>query len=61
MTGTGKSKISRTIARSLKETNQLGASFFFKRGEEDRGNAKKFFPTLTRQLMLIIPKLRSSV
>jgi hypothetical protein len=61
MAGTGKSTISRTVARFLKDTNHLGASFFFKRGEGDRGNAKKFFPTLTRQLMLRIPKLRSGV
>ncbi|KAJ5389771.1 uncharacterized protein N7496_000839 [Penicillium cataractarum] len=61
MAGTGKSTISRTVARSLKDTNHLGASFFFKRGEGDRGNAKKFFPTLTRQLMLMIPVLRSGV
>jgi hypothetical protein len=61
MAGTGKSTISRTVARSLKDTNHLGASFFFKRGEGDRGNAKKFFPTLTRQLMLRISELRSGV
>jgi nucleoside phosphorylase len=61
MAGTGKSTISRTVARSLKDTHYLGASFFFKRGEGDRGNAKKFFPTLTRQLMLMIPALRSGV
>ncbi|CEN60827.1 hypothetical protein ASPCAL03259 [Aspergillus calidoustus] len=61
MAGTGKSTISRTVARSLKDTNHLGASFFFKRGEGDRGNAKKFFPTLTRQLMLWSSELRSSV
>ncbi|KAJ5819444.1 hypothetical protein N7474_005035 [Penicillium riverlandense] len=61
MAGTGKSTISRTVARSLKDTNHLGASFFFKRGEGDRGNAKKFFPTLIRQLMLGISELRSSV
>jgi hypothetical protein len=44
------------IAQSIifKDTNYLGASFFFKRGEGDRGNAKKFFPTLIRQLMLDI-------
>ncbi|KAL4735093.1 hypothetical protein BDV11DRAFT_208812 [Aspergillus similis] len=41
MAGTGKSTISRTIARMLLETNHLGASFFFKRGEGDRGTAKK--------------------
>jgi hypothetical protein len=61
MAGTGKSTISRTVARSFEDANHLGASFFFKRGEGDRGNAKKFFPTLTRQLMLRISKLRSSV
>jgi hypothetical protein len=57
MAGTGKSTISRTVARSLKNINHLGATFFFKRGEGDRGNAKKFFPTLTRQLMCRIPEL----
>lgn len=61
MAGTGKSTISRTVARSLKDTNHLGASFFFKRGEGNRGNAKKFFPTLTRQLMSSISVLRSGV
>ncbi|KAJ6118780.1 hypothetical protein N7471_013400 [Penicillium samsonianum] len=61
MAGTGKSTISRTVARSLKDANQLGASFFFKRGEGDRGNAKRFFPTLTRQLMLKISGMRPGV
>jgi hypothetical protein len=61
MAGTGKSTISRTVAGSLKETKQLGASFFFKRGEEDRGNMKKFFPTIIRQLMLHIFELRFGV
>jgi cytidylate kinase len=50
MAGTGKSTISRTIARSLSKTNRLGASFFFKRGEADRGNASKFMTTIARQL-----------
>ncbi|OQE12757.1 hypothetical protein PENFLA_c063G02943 [Penicillium flavigenum] len=61
MAGTGKSTISRTIAKTLKDTNHLGASFFFKRGEGDRGNAKKFFPTLARQLMFRIPEMRPGV
>ncbi|QKX60481.1 uncharacterized protein TRUGW13939_07626 [Talaromyces rugulosus] len=61
MAGTGKSTISRTVARSLKNTNHLGASFFFKRGGGDAGNAKKFFPTLTGQLMLRISGLRYGV
>lgn len=57
MAGTGKSTISRTIAKSLKQSNFLGASFFFKRGEGDRGNAKKFFPTISRQLATKIPSV----
>ncbi|KAF4232359.1 hypothetical protein CNMCM6805_010005 [Aspergillus fumigatiaffinis] len=61
MAGTGKSTISRTAAKKLKDTNHLGASFFFKRGEGDRGNAKKFFPTLTRQLIFRISGLRAGV
>jgi hypothetical protein len=58
---TGKSTISRTVARSLKDTNYLGASFFFKRGEGGRGNAKRFFPTLIRQLVLRISERKPGV
>lgn len=61
MAGTGKSTISRTVARSLSDTNHLGASFFFKRGEGDRGNAKKFFPTLARQITMWNPELTPGV
>jgi hypothetical protein len=57
MAGTGKSTISRTVAKSFKKSLSLGASFFFKRGEGDRANAKKFFPTITRQLANNIPQL----
>lgn len=57
MAGTGKSTISRTVAKSLKNKKLLGASFFFKRGEGDRGNAMKFFPTITEQLVRRLPDL----
>jgi hypothetical protein len=57
MAGTGKSTISRTVARSLNDTNHLGASFFFKRGEDDRGNAAKLLPTLAKQLVPSFPGL----
>jgi hypothetical protein len=57
MAGTGKSTISRTVATNLKKDKLLGASFFFKRGEEDRGNAKRLFPTLIEQLVINIPQL----
>jgi hypothetical protein len=57
MAGTGKSTISRTVAENLSEANSLGASFFFKRGEADRGSAKRLFPTIARQLTISIPQL----
>lgn len=57
MAGTGKSTISRTVAHRLKENGLLGASFFFKKGEKDRGSAKSLFPTLIEQLMITIPDL----
>lgn len=35
----------------------LGASFFFKRGEGDRGSISRFFSTITRQLVLKVSGL----
>lgn len=61
MAGTGKSTICRTVARSFHEKEQLGASFFFKRGEGDRGSAAKLFPTIAKQLIVSIPWLSASV
>ncbi|KAJ5369329.1 NACHT nucleoside triphosphatase [Penicillium cataractarum] len=55
--GTGKSTISRTVAKSFSLSQSLGASFFFKRGEGDRGNARKLFPTIARQLAINIPEI----
>ncbi|BCR98241.1 uncharacterized protein AKAW2_31560S [Aspergillus luchuensis] len=57
MAGTGKSTIARTVARMFKEDDMLGASFFFKRGEGDRGSAVKFFPTIVKQLAVHIPQM----
>ncbi|KAK6810480.1 hypothetical protein RU639_013746 [Aspergillus parasiticus] len=51
MAGTGKSTIARTVAQSFEKQGLLGASFFFKRGEADRGNAKYLVSTITRQLV----------
>lgn len=59
--GTGKSTISRTVATSFERDGLLGASFFFKRGEGDRGKAGLVFPTIARQLVQKIPALVSSV
>lgn len=57
MAGIGKSTISRTVAKDFKEEGLLGASFFFRRGEGDRGNATKLFLTVTRQVVKHIPRL----
>ncbi|EXL39141.1 hypothetical protein FOCG_18245 [Fusarium oxysporum f. sp. radicis-lycopersici 26381] len=55
MAGTGKSTISRTVARSRPKQGDHRASFFFKRGETDRGNLAKFVPTVARQLAWSTP------
>ncbi|KND87332.1 Vegetative incompatibility protein HET-E-1 [Tolypocladium ophioglossoides CBS 100239] len=57
MAGTGKSTISRTIAKSFDGTGNLGASFFFKRGEGDRGNSSKLFTTIAAQLAASRPAI----
>ncbi|KAF3937930.1 hypothetical protein ABW19_dt0210345 [Dactylella cylindrospora] len=59
--GTGKSTISRTIARELKKKDQLAASFFFRRGEKDRGGAKMLFTTLAFQLANRIRDIAPSI
>ncbi|KAK6344182.1 hypothetical protein TWF696_007824 [Orbilia brochopaga] len=48
--GAGKSTISRTVAKNTADQSQLAASFFFKRGEKDRGNASRLFTTLASQI-----------
>lgn len=57
MAGTGKSTISRTVAHTFFGKGQLGASFFFKRGEGDRGGAAKLFTTIAAQLIQREPAL----
>jgi hypothetical protein len=58
--GTGKSTVSWTFSQWLTDQSgmggvELGASFFFKRGEGDRGSSNRFFPTIIRQLIMKIP------
>ncbi|KAI1199232.1 heterokaryon incompatibility protein-domain-containing protein [Nemania serpens] len=53
--GTGKSTISRTVAQHFHERGLLGASFFFKRGEAERGHAGRLFTTLAAQLAARLP------
>lgn len=66
MAGTGKSTISVTVARWLAEQGRygevdLGASFFFKRSEGDRGRATHFFLTIARSLGLLVPGMEHEV
>ncbi|KAF2148017.1 hypothetical protein K461DRAFT_248275 [Myriangium duriaei CBS 260.36] len=58
--GTGKSTISRTVCRQL-DGNNLGASFFFKRGHGDRGNARRLFSTIASQLSDRFQALRPQI
>jgi cytidylate kinase len=48
---TGKSTIAQTIAQLFASYGQLGASFFFKKGEGERGNALQFFTTIASDLV----------
>ncbi|QYT02124.1 hypothetical protein H0G86_009131 [Trichoderma simmonsii] len=59
--GTGKSTISRTVAQSFSNKSILGASFFFKRGEGDRGRASFLFTTIAAQLVRRIPSIAPGV
>ncbi|KAK3897806.1 hypothetical protein C8A05DRAFT_38616, partial [Staphylotrichum tortipilum] len=61
MAGTGKSTISRTVAQCFADRGLLGASFFFKRGERDRGNAALLFTTIAAQLVAKEPDLAPHV
>ncbi|KAH7150724.1 nucleoside phosphorylase domain-containing protein [Fusarium sp. MPI-SDFR-AT-0072] len=61
MAGTGKSIIARTIAQLRSDYGDLGASFFFKRGEPDQGSLARFVPTLARQLAGNIPGVASVI
>ncbi|KAI9862795.1 MAG: hypothetical protein M1813_004291 [Trichoglossum hirsutum] len=61
MAGTGKSTISRTVAQSFANQGQLGASFFFKKGEGERGHATRFFTTIARDLIVHVPGLISGI
>ena len=61
MAGTGKSTIARTIAQSFADRRQLGASFFFKKGEGERGNALRFFTTIATDLVKHEPGMLAGI
>ncbi|ETS05239.1 hypothetical protein M419DRAFT_71348, partial [Trichoderma reesei RUT C-30] len=56
MAGTGKSTIAQTVTKKLDGVN-LGASFFFKRGDGDRGTPRRFFATIASQMIRKQPRL----
>lgn len=57
--GTGKSTISRTLAHEFARGHQLGASYFFRRGDEARNDTALFFPTIANQLVHAVPAFRA--
>ncbi|KAI0446385.1 vegetative incompatibility protein HET-E-1 [Xylaria telfairii] len=59
--GTGKSTISRTVAQRFHDRGLLGASFFFKRGEAERGHAGRLFTTLAAQLAVKVPRVAQQI
>ncbi|KAJ5536376.1 hypothetical protein N7513_009562 [Penicillium frequentans] len=61
MAGTGKTTVSRTVARWLEDEGLLGGSFFFKRGGTDRDDAKRLFTTLAKQILERLPGLQGPV
>lgn len=55
MAGTGKSTICRTVAHHLTNLNIVTASFFFKKGENDRDKSSALFTTIVKQLVEHLP------
>lgn len=49
------------MSRKLAEQKRLHATFFFNRSEVDRNNSKRFFTTLTSQLVAKLPAIANSI
>lgn len=60
MAGTGKSTICRTIAHHLTNLDIATASFFFKKGDNDRDKSNALFTTIVKQLVENLPKEMAS-
>ncbi|KFY03087.1 hypothetical protein O988_01700 [Pseudogymnoascus sp. VKM F-3808] len=61
LAGTGKSTISRTVARRFDERKRLGASFFFSKDVGDVSHAGKFVTSLAVQLAKTVPFLQRQI
>ncbi|KAK7735396.1 hypothetical protein SLS63_003866 [Diaporthe eres] len=73
MAGTGKTSVALTVAQALDQrkpftrgtktptTAFLGATFFFKQGDQTRNSTRDFFPTLARCLANVFPDFKSLI
>ncbi|KAF7505377.1 hypothetical protein GJ744_000998 [Endocarpon pusillum] len=61
LAGTGKSTISRTVARTFNERKRLGASFFFSRGGGDLSHAGRFVTSIAVQLAHNVPAFHQHI
>ncbi len=61
MAGKEKSTIAQTVAKLLAEQGRLGASFYFKKGKRQCGNAPRFFSTVARYLMKRVPAITPGI
>src|SRR6202046_2928972 len=59
--GSGKSAISRTIAKLCEGSNRLGASFFFLRGAGRRSTITHFISTLAYHLAFSVPATKAYI
>ncbi|KAI1854212.1 hypothetical protein JX266_001353 [Neoarthrinium moseri] len=57
--GTGKSTIARSVVDSFSSGKRLVAGYFFKRGEQNRNDTSRLFPTLAMQLVDAITPFKS--
>lgn len=59
LAGTGKSTIAQTVCEWCEESGILGASFFCARGEADRSDVSRIFPSIAYQLAQKIPSFHT--
>ena len=57
----GKSAIAQTIAEHCLTIDRLGAAFFFSRGDSERNNVTRLFPTLAWQLSSSMSKIKAPI
>ncbi|CAF3536735.1 unnamed protein product, partial [Fusarium graminearum] len=60
LAGTGKSTVSRTVARDLRD-RCLGGCFFFKKGADNRAGGRTIFSIIAYQLALNFPPVRQYI